>query len=119
MSEPIPATEQYRTKVATAAAMGGTVPAITHVAWGADGTPAPITANALRDLVHIQPVNSAIATGPLLSIITVLRGEDAAGRAIRELGLFDADGDMAARRTFSPKELDAGTEFETTLELQF
>lgn len=119
MSEPIPATLQFRAKVAAAVAAGTAVPRITHAAWGTDGTPAPIDESSLRTEVHRQPVDSATPEGVTLHVLTVLHGESVPGHAIRELGLIDSDGDLAARRTFGAKELESGTELEITLDLQF
>lgn len=119
MSDVIPATTQFRTKVAAAVAAGGSVPAITHVAWGTNGDPAAPDETALGIEMHRQAVDSALADGVLVTVLATLRGDDVPGHAIREIGIFDADGDLAGRRAFAPKELDAGTELETTLDLQF
>lgn len=119
MSDVIPATTQFRAKVAAAVAAGGSVPAITHVGWGTNGDPPSPDQTALGDEVHRQAVDSATADGVLLTVLATLRGDDVQGHAIREIGLFDADGDLAARRVFSPLELDPGTEIDATLDLQF
>lgn len=119
MSEVIPALEQFRTKVAAAVAAGGSVPAITHVGWGSNGDPASPDEAALGAEVHRQAVDTATADGVVLRVTGTLSGDDVQGYAIREIGLFDADGDLAARRAFSPLELDPGTEIDATLDLQF
>jgi phage-related tail fiber protein len=119
VSDVIPATEQFRTKVAAAVAAGSAVPAITHAAWGTNGDPASPTETALGAEVHRQAVATATPDGVLLHITATLAGDDVIGHAIREIGLFDSDGDLAARRAFSPLELDSGTEIDATLDLQF
>ena len=119
MSDVIPATRQFRAKVAAAVAAGGSVPAITHVGWGTNGDPASDEQTALGDEVHRQVVGAATPDGVLLHVTATLSGADVPGYAIRELGLFDSDGELAARRAFSPIELDPGTEIDSTLDLQF
>lgn len=119
MSEVIPATEQFRAKVAAAVAAGGNVPAITHVAWGTNGDPASPDETALGSEVHRQAVDAATADGVILTVTGTLAGDDVQGHAIREIGIFDADGELAGRRAFSPLELDPGTEIDATLDLQF
>ena len=119
MSDVIPATTQFRAKVAAAVAAGSSVSAITHVAWGTNGDPANPNETALGAEVHRQSVDSANAEGVRLHVTGVLRGDDVPGYAIREIGIFDSDGDLAGRRAFSPLELDPGTEIDATLDLQF
>lgn len=119
MSDVIPATTQFRTKVAAAVAAGGSVPAITHVAWGTHGDSASPDETALGAEVHRQAVEIAAADGVVLRVTGTLSGDDVQGHAISEIGLIDADGDLAARRAFSPIELDPGTEIDATLDLQF
>jgi phage-related tail fiber protein len=119
VSDVIPATTQFRAKVAAAVAAGGSVPAITHVAWGTNGDPASPDETALGAEVHRQAVGAATPSGVILTVLATLSGNDVQGQAIREIGLFDADGTLAARRAFSPLELDPGTEIDATLDLQF
>ena len=119
MSDVIPATTRYREKVATAAAVGGRLPAITHIGWGTNGDPAGPGETALGNEVYRHPVGGATADGVLLHITATLGGDSVLGHAIREVGVFDADGELAARRAFRPVELDAGTEMDVTLDLQY
>lgn len=119
MSDVIPATTQFRAKVAAAVAAGGSVSAITHVAWGTNGDPASPSETALGAEVHRQGVASATAESVRLHVTGVLKGEDVSGHPIREVGIFDSDGDLAGRRAFSPLELDPGTNIDATLDLQF
>jgi len=115
----IPATETYRSKVAAAAAAGTAVPAVTTVAWGTGSDPASPEDLALASESHRQAVDSAVADGVTLKIGATLEGDSVPGLAIREIGLFDSDGDLAARRVHSPLELDSGTSIVATLDLQF
>jgi phage-related tail fiber protein len=115
----IPATEHFRAKVAAAVAAAGAVPGITHVAWGTNGDPASPTETSLGSEVHRQAVDAATSTGVILTVTGTLSGDDVQGYAIREVGIFDKDGDLAGRRAFSPLELDPGTEIDATLDLQF
>jgi len=119
VSDVIPATTQFRAKVAAAVAAGGRVPAITHVAWGTNGDPASPDETDLGAEVHRQAVDAATPDGVLLHITGTLAGDDVQGHAIREIGIFDSDGELAGRRAFSPLELDPGTEIDATLDLQF
>jgi|TARA_A100001518_G_C1223470_1_gene69339 phage-related tail fiber protein len=115
----IPATEQFRAKVASAVAAGGSVPAITHVAWGTNSDPSSPDQTALGAEVHRQAVTGATADGVVLHITGTLSGADVPGHSLRELGIFDAEGGLAGRRVFAPMELDPGTEIDATLDLQF
>jgi len=119
VSTVIPATETYRTKVAAAAASGTPLPAITTVAWGTGSTPASPDDQSLDSEAHRQSVDSAVADGVTLKIGATLAGGSVLGLGIREVGIFDADGDLAARRVHSPLELDSGTSIVATLDLQF
>jgi hypothetical protein len=119
MSEVIPATEAFRGKVAAAVACGGQVPAIVSVGWGTGATPASVADEQLEAQVHSQLVDEVSAQGVILTVRTVLDGSSVPGAAITEVGLYDSQGGLAGRRVFLPKELEAGTELETTLELQF
>ena len=118
MSEIIPATKVFRSKVAAAVAAGGSVPAITYVAWGTDGTAETqddVTLGA--EIVRQAPTTSA--DGTVLTVDAVLQGDDVVGSTLREVGIIDSDGDLAGRRAFAPKQLEAETDIEATLELQF
>lgn len=119
MSQVIPATDIYRQKVAAAAASGGTLPSITHVAWGTGSTPAAISDTSLEAEVSRSTPSSTIADGVLLVASGQVTGDDVSGYTLREVGIFDSDGDLAGRRVFSSVELDAGTTMKITLELQF
>lgn len=119
MSTVIPATETYRAKVASAAAYGTPLPAITTVAWGTGGTPAGPADQSLESEAHRQSVDSTVASGVTLKIGATLSGDSVLGLSIREIGIFDSDGDLAARRVHSPLELDSGTNIVATLDLQF
>jgi len=119
VSTVIPATETYRAKVAAAAAAGTAVPAVTTVAWGTGSDPASPEDTALASESHRQSVDSAVADGVTLKIGATLEGDSVPDLAIREIGLFDSDGDLAARRVHSPLELDSGTSIVATLDLQF
>ncbi|NQY77913.1 MAG: phage tail protein [Halomonas sp.] len=119
MSDVIPASKQFRAKVAAAVAAGTAPPSITHAAWGTNGDPASDDDQALGNEVHRQPVDSATAQDTLLTVLATLRGADVEGYAVREIAIIDSDGDLAGRRAFRPLELEPGTEIETTLTLQF
>lgn len=119
MSDVIPASTEFRAKVAAAVAAGGQVPAISHIAWGTNGDPASPAETALGNEVHRDPVAAATPEGVRLHVTGVLKGADVPGHAIREIGLIDSEGGLAGRRAFSPLELDPGTEIDATIDLQF
>jgi len=118
MSEIIPATKTFRAKVAQAVAAGGSVPAITDVAWGTDGTAATENDTSLGAEVYRQTPTTN-ANGTVLTVDAILSGDQVQGSKLREVGVIDADGDLAGRRAFAPKEIEPGTEIEATFELQF
>mgnify|MGYP006428556563 CR=1 FL=1 len=119
MTTVIPATETYRAKVAAAAAAGAIVPTIAHVAWGTGNAPASPSDQDLDNEAHRQSPDSAVADGVTLTVQATLSGASVPGLSIQEIGLFDSDGDLAARRVHSPLELDSGTSIVATLDLQF
>ena len=118
MSQIIPATKAFREKVAAAVASGGLVPAITHVAWGTDGTAETQDDIALgAEIYRHMPTTSA--DGTVLTVDAILQGDNVTGSTLREVGVIDSDGDLAGRRAFAPKQLETETDIEATLELQF
>jgi len=119
VSTVIPASETYRAKIAAAAAAGTSVPAVTYVAWGTGSTPSSPSDQSLESEVHRQPVDSAVADGVALKLWARLHGDSVLGLAIREIGFFDSEGDLASRRVHSPLELDPGSSIVSTLDLQF
>lgn len=119
MSEVIPANKLYRTKIAMAARDGSKVPSIETIAWGTDGTQNSEEQEELGGRVYSHAPDGREVDGPVLKITAVLHGEDVEGHQLREVGLIDSDGDLAGRRVFAPKELEAGTELETTIEIQY
>ena len=118
MSEIIPATKAFRSKVAAAVAAGGTVPAITHVAWGTDGTAETQNDTSLGSEIYRQTPTTT-ADGTILTVDAILEGGKVTGSTLREVGVIDSDGDLAGRRAFAPKQLESETDIEATLELQF
>lgn len=119
MSDVIPANKQFRAKVAAAVAASTTLPSIAHAAWGTNGNPASDEDTALGNEVHRQPVDAATPQGQVLTVLATLHGEDIEGYTIREMAIFDSDGDLAGRRAHRPLELEPGTKIEATLTLQF
>ena len=119
MSDVIPATNRFRTKVSMAVATAGSVPAITHAAWGTNGAPSSPDDTALGEEVHRQDDIVVTPDGVRLHIEATLRGNDVLGHIIREVGFYDSDGELAARRTFGVVELASSTSVDVTLDMQF
>ena len=119
MADTIMATKAYRTKVAAAAASGGSLPAAGTIAFGTGQTPSAPDDTALENEIHRQALGSASADGTLLTCTGVLQGADSGDNQITEVGIFDADGGLMGRRVFRPKELEVESSLEFTLEFQY
>lgn len=118
MATTIPATDVYREKVAAAAAAGGSLPAASEIAFGTGTTSPSVDDTALESEVHRNSLESATADGSVLTCTGTLTGEES-GEQVTEVGIFDADGDLMGRRTFLPKQLEAESSLEFTLNFQF
>lgn len=119
MSELIAATEVFRSKVAYAVANGTLAPTITHVAWGS-GTRLPSHDDMSLEIEVVRtPITSALPSGVTLDLEAEISGETSLGATLTEVGLIDADGDLAGRRVFSPLQLDFGTRLKTNFSLIF
>jgi hypothetical protein len=118
MATTIPATSTYRAKVAAAAAVGGTLPAATTIAFGTGVTAPGPDDTTMETMVHSKPLEVVTADVTVLTCQGTLTGTESTA-AITEVGIFDADGGLMGRRTFKPKELEAESSLEFTLDFQF
>lgn len=109
-----------------AKAHGGTapLPAITHVGWGTGGhdpeTRQPIVPTADVNEIPGEIVKKEIKgieypVPTTLRIFVDLIYEESGDEDISCCGLYDADGDLVAWKTFKPKGMDD----ETTLEIDW
>ena len=119
MATTILATEAYRSKVAAAAATGGSLPKAAEIAFGTGTTPPSTEDIGLESEVHRQVLDSAEADGMMLICKGVLQGEDSGDSRITETGVFAEDGTLMGRRVFKPKELEPESDLEFTLEFQY
>lgn len=119
MADTIMATKAYRTKVAAAAASGGTLPAAQKIAFGTGTSSSAPDDTELESEVHRQDLEDASADETLLICSGTLDGEDSGDNKITEVGVFDADGDLMGRRVFKPKELEKESSLKFTLEFQY
>lgn len=88
---------------------------ITTVGIGTSGTaPAPEN-TGLTGTVTRPLVSSAVPTPGTVEFVWRIPGSDAPTMTVREVGLFDADGVLVARKTFSaPQAVEPGIELEGT-----
>lgn len=126
MVEVITTTKVGRGKFATAHATG-TIPRITHLAFGnggADSYGNPIAVDDNRTTVPGQfttlyPVSSVTPSGMTCTIVGILDYDKEVGQVISSCGLIDQAGSLIAYKNFSPKTKDADTRFEITWIEQF
>ena len=106
-----------RKKLCRAHAGDGTLPAITKMAWGNGGVdetgqPISTTGNEIglynellvKDIESHAYVNEEETT---CRYTATLEAGELSGEEISEMGLYDADGDLVAYRTFMRKGKDA------------
>ena len=126
MTEIITTTKVGRAKFA-AAHQTGTLPRITHLAFGNGGHDAggnPIAVDDNRTTVPgqfatLRPVSSVTANGMVCAIVGRLDYAHEVGQIVSTCGLIDDDGDLVAYKNFSPKAKDADTRFEVQWTEQF
>lgn len=121
-------TIKRREKFAAADAGITPLPRITHIAWGTGGhspdtlQPIPPTSdvNVLPGEFLRRPVTPTISPSTTVNIIDELVFTEGAEKTISCVGLIDADGDLAAWKTFAPKKLgDADESLEIAWKEQF
>ena len=93
------------------------LPAVTRMAWGSggvdsDGQPLATTGNeiGLYQELMAKDIESHVYVGEgetTCRYTATLEAGDLSGESISEMGLYDADGDLVAYRTFLPKGKDA------------
>jgi phage-related tail fiber protein len=118
MAITIPATNVYRAKVAAAAAAGSALPAATEIAFGTGTSGSDPEDTGLEAEVFRKGLDSVSAADQILTCTGELSGSES-GQQITEVGIFDADGDLMGRRSFLPKQLEAESSLEFTLNFQF
>ena len=127
MTEFITTTKVGRAKFA-AAHQTGTLPRITHLAFGNGGhdpaTGGPVEFDDNRTTVPgqfatLQPVSSVTVNGMICTIVGRLDYNHEVGQIVSTCGLIDADGNLVAYKNFSPKAKDADTRFEVQWTEQF
>lgn len=118
MAVTIPATNAYRTKVAAAAAAGSALPAASKIAFGTGTSGSAPDDTSLEAEVHRKDLDSVTAAGTILTCSGELLGTESAAQ-ITEVGILDADDDLMGRRSFLPKQLEAESSLEFTLDFQF
>lgn len=106
-----------RRKLCMAHAGDAGLPAITRMAWGSggvdsDGQPLATTGNeiGLYQELMAKDIESHVYVGEgetTCRYTATLEAGDLSGESISEMGLYDADGDLVAYRTFLPKGKDA------------
>ena len=106
-----------RRKLCMAHAGDAGLPAITRMAWGSggvdsDGQPLATTGNeiGLYQELMAKDIESHVYVGggeTTCRYTATLEAGDLSGESISEMGLYDADGDLVAYRTFLPKGKDA------------
>lgn len=118
MAVTIPATNVYRSKVAAAAAAGSALPAADKIAFGSGTGGSSPDDTALESEEYRKDLGSASAADQILTCVGEISGAES-GAEITEVGVFDSDGDLMGRRSFLPKQLEAESSLEFTLEFQF
>jgi hypothetical protein len=118
MAVTIPATDVYRSKVAAAAAAGSALPAASKIVFGTGTSDSSPDDTVLDAEVFRKDLDSASAAGPVLTCVGQLSGTES-GAAITEVGILDEDNDLMGRRSFLPKQLEAESSLEFTLDFQF
>ena len=111
-----------------AAHQTGTLPRITHLAFGNGGhdpaTGEPVEFDDNRTTVPgqfatLRPVSSVKVNGMICTIVGRLDYNQEVGQIVSTCGLIDADGNLVAYKNFSPKAKDADTRFEVQWTEQF
>lgn len=117
-------TNKAREKFAKAHAGVAPLPAITHVGWGTGGhdpsTRLPITPtpeiNTIPGEIKRKSIKGTEFPVPTtVRIFVDLLYTESGDSEISCCGLYDADGDLVAWKTFKPKSMDE----ETTLEIDW
>lgn len=119
VSEALHTTHVYRARVAQVAASGGDMPAINLIAFGSgDAAYSPEADTGLQfELVRLPA--HAETEGPVLTVQVTLSGTQVAGKTIREIGVFAADGTLACRRVIKPLELEAFAELDIEMTFEY
>jgi phage-related tail fiber protein len=98
----------------------GTIPPITHMAWG-DGGHDPVTGEPLDaddEALTVMgehtkvPIDSIEVSENVVTVTAVLDRSNAVGKTISSVGLYDSDGDLVAIRNKVPVVKDDDTWIE-------
>ena len=112
--------KSYRRKHATAAAMGGHVPAVTKISFGSGGKAWDPDDIALEsEVVPPKAVDSAVSQDLEVIINATLSGGETEGDVIQEIAYWDAGGGFVAREVIKPKEFEAATTMRIEAHLMF
>lgn len=88
---------------------------IDTVGFGTNGTAPSADDTDLTDAVTRPILGSAVPSAGTVEFAWRLAASDAPTMTVREVGLFDADGVLVARKTFSaPQSVEPGIELEGT-----
>lgn len=111
-------TYAYRSKVAQAAARGGALPRISHLAFGTGARPYRLDDEAL-EAEFIRLPASLQVRGVLLMASATLVGRAVGNRVLREIGAFAEDGTLVGRRVIAAKGFEPETELDIELTFQY
>lgn len=114
MTEPLPilTTTAYRSYLAAAAASGGTLSPISHLAFGTGTRPYSPDEDTELEREAVRLSATTTSSGPEAKASATLPGTAVSGLAITEVGAFTADGVLVARKTIAPIELESYGEMD-------
>ena len=113
------ATNAYRAAVAQAAAIGGTVPRATEIAFGVGTTPASVEDTGIEGEVVRRALSLVEASGVELRVAGTLLGQASGDAVITEAGIFAEGGLLMGRRVFAPKQLEPESSIDFEMFFQF
>ncbi len=109
-------TVTFREKLAEVTAGTGTLPQASQIAFGNDGVDGsgnPVDPTGLETTVPGQFIQKALSTVSFTGTTTELEGlldfDEGNGEEVSAVGIYDADGDLMALKTFTPKNKDNET----------
>ncbi|MED0735680.1 hypothetical protein [Aneurinibacillus thermoaerophilus] len=121
-------TKKAREKIAKAYAGEGTVSPITQIGWGNGGhnpsTRAPVAPNdewaqVPGEFLRKTLDDKSFPISTTLRMNAALLEAEGNGQEVSVCGLYDADGDLVAIKTFTPKKKDGDTEIEVQWDEEF
>lgn len=114
----IATTNTYRQRIAQAAAAGGALSPIARIAFGSGQRPYSLDDTALQ-AQFAQVAATVTRAGVLVTATAVLTGAQAGSNALREVGVYTADGTLVARRVVAPKEFEPEMQIEYEITFQY